>query len=121
MPQLMAPRLRETVSGVTRAERWRRRSEDLHICNRDTDSSHDIEVEIRDGDSIVHRASYRLLPDQAGSSVNLLSAGRYQVTATVDGVARDTAGIRVSDSPKQTIYIEIREESVSVGNGPPVD
>ena len=119
MLKLATTHLREKVPLADRAERWRRRNEDLHIANRDSERGHDIDVEIRDGDETAHRGRYRLVPDQSGSSVNLLPAGQYAVTATVDGSVRETATVRVSDRPDQTIYIEVADGSVEFPAGGP--
>ena len=97
--------------------RWRLESEDLHIHNHDHASSYDITLDIRDGEATKHHGEYHLLPDQSGSSVNLLPAGEYTVAATVDGQLSKTAVIEVSDEPDQTIVVEIINGNLKITEG----
>jgi hypothetical protein len=97
--------------------RWRLESEDLHIRNHDHASSYDITLDIIDGEETKHHAEYHLLPDQSGSSVNLLPAGEYTVAATIDGQLSKTAVVEVSDEPDQTIVIEIINGKLKITEG----
>lgn len=110
-------RVRNKLPIPDSTERWRRKKEHLHIQNRDTRASHDIDVVIRTDEAVVHRGEYHLLPDQSGCSVNVVPPGSYTVTATVDGTDRATATLRVSDCLDGTICIQVAESSVSIHQG----
>ena len=58
-----------------------------------------------------------MLPDQSGSSVNLLPAGEYTVVATLDGRLSKTAVVEVSDDPEQTIVIEVINGALKITDG----
>lgn len=104
----------ETTDDSTR---WRLESEDLHVRNHDRRTEHDVRLEIRRDDELRHRGEYHLLSDQSGSSVNLLEAGEYTVSATVDDAASETATVRVSDDPNETIVVEIINGAVRITEG----
>ncbi len=97
--------------------RWRLESEDLHVRNHDRRTEHDVRIAIRRDDEVCHRAEYHLLSDQSGSSVNLLAAGEYAVTAAVDDGEPRTATVRVSDDPNETIVVEIINGAVRISEG----
>jgi hypothetical protein len=96
---------------------WRLESEDLHIRNHDQANDYDISLEIKQAGETHHKAEYRLLPDQSGSSVNLLPAGEYTVVATLDGRLSKTAVVDVSDDPGETIVIEVINGSLKITDG----
>lgn len=117
MTQLSAAGVRHRLRIRDSTERWRRKKEHLHIQNRDPDTSHDVDVTIRADDDVVHRGEYHLLPAQSGCSVNVVPAGRYTVTASVDDSDRATAELRVSNHIDETICIEVADSAVSIHQG----
>ncbi|MUW14867.1 hypothetical protein GJ633_09475 [Halorubrum sp. CBA1125] len=117
MVRLSPSDLLQAASTTDASTRWRLESEDLHVRNHDPRTDHDVRLTIRrDGDRC-HHAEYHLLPAQSGSSVNLLQSGEYTVTAVVDDTERETATVRVSDDPNQTIVVEIINGSVRISEG----
>lgn len=116
MTQLSVAQVRHKLRIPDSTERWRRKKEHLHIQNHD-DTSHDIEVTIRANNTEVHRGEYHLFPDQSGCSVNVVPAGCYTVTATVDDTDRATAQLRVSNHIDETICIDIADSAVSIHQG----
>jgi len=97
----------------SRRSQWRQRREDLRVENRD-DTSRAVTVEIRKGQESQHRATYELAPGQSGSALTILTTGEYQVTATVDTDRQDSTVVPVSDSPDETISIEINGGHVEI-------
>lgn len=119
MTKLSVAQMRHKIPVSDSTTRWRQKREDLHIQNHDRNNSHNINITIQDDDSVVHRGDYRLLPDQSGCSIALLSAGQYTVFAAVDETNHATADVHVSDSHTQTIYIKITADSVKIRQGLP--
>jgi len=102
-----------SVGQPSRSSQWRQGREDLRVENRD-DTSRAVTVEIRDGQEFQHRATYELAPGQSGSALTILTDGDYQVTATVDTDRQDSSVVTVSDSPDETISIEIKDGGVAI-------
>lgn len=102
-----------SLSQPSRSSQWRQSREDLRIENRD-DTSRAVTVEIRDGQEFQHRATYELAPGQSGSALTILTDGEYRVTATVDTDRQDSTVVPVSDSPDETISIEINDGCVAI-------
>ena len=98
------------------SEEWRLAREDLHIRN-DTDTKHDIHIEIYDDKECCHTAHYQLLSGQSGCSVNLLRNGCYKVKAVLDEQHESVAAVTVSDEPEQTIFIHIQNGGVTIEQG----
>lgn len=117
MVRLSPSGLLRTSATTDATTRWRLESEDLHVRNHDPETAHDVRLTIRRDGERCHRAEYRLLPDQSGSSVNLLQPGEYAVTAAVDDAEPETATVRVSDDPDRTIVVEIINGSVRISEG----
>lgn len=115
VPSTITPSKGESTTAAS--TRWRLESEDLHIRNRDQKTAYDIEVTIRQGEILHHRAEYHLRPEQAGSSVNLLPTGIYDVMVALSGDKTTTRSVRVSDDPDETIAVEIRNGSAWVTQG----
>lgn len=97
--------------------RWRLENEDLHIRNHDQEAEYDVQLRITQDDDVCHEAEYHLLPDQSGSSVNLVDSGQYTVTASIDDSIAKTAVITVSNEPDQTISIEIINGTLRITEG----
>ncbi|MFC5133251.1 MULTISPECIES: hypothetical protein [Haloferacaceae] len=117
MVRLSPSDLLRTSSTTDDSTRWRLESEDLHVRNHDPETAHDVRLTIRRDDERRHHAEYHLLPDQSGSSVNLLQPGAYAVTAAVDDGETETATVCVSDEPEQTIVVEVINGSVRISEG----
>ena len=99
--------------------RTRRGREDLHIRNHDRTSAYDIRVRIEQSGDPRHRGEYHLRPEQSGCSLTLLSPGEYTVTATLPDGPTARAVVAVSDAPDETIFVAIRDGTVSVAEGVP--
>lgn len=109
--------LTEKFPMLDASTRWRLESEDLHIRNHDQTADYDVQLRIEQGGDVCHSADYHLLPDQSGSSVNLLQSGEYTVTASIDDSVAKTAVVEVSDDPEQTIFIEIINGEIKISEG----
>ncbi|MFC6976557.1 hypothetical protein ACFQL1_23160 [Halomicroarcula sp. GCM10025709] len=96
---------------------WRHCREDLYIRNESAATTHEIRVAILDDGRVRHEKTYRLAPGQDGCSVNLLPAGRYTITVTLDGGPSSTATVRVGDTPERTIVAEVADERVTITEG----
>jgi len=115
----MAPtKLAQSLPLPGRSARRRREREVLRICNRDETTAYDVEIAVRQAEEWCHRGEYRLRPRQAGSSMTVLSAGEYTVTAAIaDDDAR--AVVTVSDAPSETVFVAVRDGRITVSKGVP--
>jgi hypothetical protein len=117
MGDLFPDKFTQHIPMVNSSTQWRLESEDLHIRNHDQATKYEITLEIKQDGETQHHAEYHLLPDQSGSSVNLLPAGEYTVVASLDGRVSKTAIVDVSDEPAETIVIEIINGNLKITEG----
>ena len=120
MAQKQTARDRPTGHRARDDDRTAARSEDLHVRSHAHESAHDVAVEVvtPDGDA-AFEADYSLLPGDAESEVDALPAGEYEVRATLDNDARETATCRIGPEPDRTAVVEFGNGVLSLTEGLP--
>jgi hypothetical protein len=114
LPSIRVPGGRPVLGSTTR---WRRQREDLYVHNASRETTHEVRITVVKRGRTCHEKTYRLRPGQTGCSFHLVPAGRYVVTATVDGGQTATGEVRIGDTPDRTIVVELCDGSVTVGEG----
>lgn len=114
LPSIRVPSARPLLGSTTR---WRRQQEDLYVHNASRETTHEVQLTVARHGRVCHEKTYRLGPGQTGCSFHLAPAGRYVVTATVDGDQTATGEVRIGDTPERTIVVELDAGSVTVEEG----
>jgi hypothetical protein len=120
MAQKQTVRARSTGHHARDDDHTAARSEDLHVRSYAHEWAHDVTVEVLtpDGD-VAFEADYYLLPGDAESEVDALPAGEYEVRATLDNDARETATCRIGPEPDRTAVVEFGNGVLSLTEGLP--
>ena len=92
--------------------------EQLYLRSYDHKWAYDLDIEITDGSgTVVFENRYYLQPGHSRSQTDVLPAGTYDVTVTLDNTLQRSLRCRIDDSIKNTAVIEVGNGSVSLTTG----